>query len=507
MRVAKKIVFQIGNQPRDGKFGACFLWDLKRMRVVCARPGCRIWECNIDGNVLKTHKYKSIIESEPPIDIDFSPFDSKCDDNDFSKHQINEQLFDLQSVNRSLMLARTSNAFYIFDIERSSVALWTNRFGNIHTIRAVNGESNCFLLFTTDQKAYAFQLNRSEEPPLYETIDNKDQYSNESEIIYEEKRSHVTTSYINLDNKLKDLTLAETKPIGLSEEDKILQNLFFIYKSLKVSKFNLKDRYAELFDAYDFQEIKKFLQFLQVMIVENDNEVREIEAKKICAEIYLDYIKIDSIHDFSEEFETFILDCFVLVNAPVVEDCHVQRCDECNFPLIVSEINLKYSNIAEILVKKLIAYKKNEILFNVIVSVPATIGILLRNLLTGSVHTGTELDNIIDILFACGSQTDIEQYSEKCEQFKTHSFWSEFFTRLIRLHNQNLMQCIRCKKECQIDFKLIESEPFYSFKYAFNKCVHLINGSAALQLCSNAAKHIPSNGIDRNFFIECLLKS
>lgn len=476
------------------------------MRVVCARPGCRIWECNIDGNVLKTHKFKSIIESEPPIDIDFSTFDSKCDDHDFTKHQINEQLFDLQNLNRSLMVARTTNAFYIFDIERSSVVLWTNRFGNIHTIRAVNGEPNSFLLFTTDQKAYTFQLNRSE-ALFYETIDNKEQYSNDTEIIYEEKRNHDTTSYINLDNKLKDLTLAEKKPIGLSEEDKILQNLFFIYKSLKVSKFNLKDRYAELFDAYDFHDIKKFLHFLQAMIVENDNDVTEIEAKKICAEIYLDYIKIDSIHDFSEEFETFILDCFVLVNAPVIEDCHVQRCDDCNFPLIVSKINLKHSNIAEKLVKKLIEYKKNEILFNVIVSVPATIGILLENLLTGSVHFETEFDNIIDIFFACGSQTNIVQFSERCEQLKTYNFWSEFFSRLIRLHNQNLIQCIRCKKTCKINFKLIESEPFYSYNYAFNKCVHFMNGSVALQLCLNAAKHIPCNGIDRNFFIECLLKS
>lgn len=475
------------------------------MRVVCARPGCRIWECNIDGNVLKTHKFKSIVESMPPIDIDFSTGDPKCDDNVFTKHQINEQLFDLQNLCRSLMLARTSNAFYIFDIERSSVALWSNRFGNIHTIRAVNSESNCFLLFTSDQKAYAFQLSRSDEP-LYETIENKEQYSNDMEIIYDEKRSHDTYSNINLDNKLKDLTIAEKKPIGLSEEDKILRNLFFIYKSLKVSKFNLKDRYAELFDSYDFQDIKKFLHFLQAMIVENDNDVSEIEAKKICAEIYLDYIKIDSIHDFSEEF-IFISDCFIMVNTPVAGIRHVQRCDDCNFPLIVLKTNLKYSNIAEAIVKTLVQYNKNEMLLNVIVSVPATIGILLINLLTESVQPGTEFDNIIDIFLACGSHTDIEQYNATCELFESHSFWSEFFTRLIRLHNQNLMQCIRCKKLCQIDLKSIESETFYSYNHAFNKCVHFINGSAALQLCSNAAKYIPCNDIDRNFFIECLLKS
>lgn len=496
----------MGNQPRDGKFGACFLLDPKRIRVVCARPGCRIWECNIDGNVMKTHKFKAIIESEPPVDVDFSPVEHKFDGIDLINHQLNEQLFDLQSLSRSLMLARTSNAFYILDIEHSTVVLWTHHFGNIHTIQAVNGELSTFLLFTTDQRAYTFQLNRSQEL-IYETISNE-QYSNESEIIYGEKRSHDNSSYLMLDNKLKDLSLVEKKSIiGLSEEDRILQNLFCIYKSLRVSKFNLKDRYAELFDAYEFDDIKKFLNFLQVMIVENDNDVTEIEAKQICAEIYLDYIKVESIQNFSKEFETFILDCFILVNTTGNRDCHTQRCDACTFPLTVSKLDIKYPNVAEVLVGKLLENKKKETLFDLIVSVPAALRILLRVVLAGTIHSHTEFDNISDLFFACGNQEDIEQNIEICDQCKTHNFWSEFFTRLIRLHTQNVIQCVRCKKMCPIDFQLIQSDAFYSYNYAFNKCVHLISGSSALQLCSSAAKQIPCNGIDRNFFIECLLNS
>lgn len=472
------------------------------MRVVCARPGCRIWECNIDGNVMKTHKFKATIESKPSTIIDFSACESKRDEKNFIKHQINEQLFDLQSLNRSLMLAHTSNAFYIFDIEHSNVVLWTNHFGNtIHTIRAVNDDTNNLLLFTTNQKAFTFQLNRSMES-FHETI-NLEQYSNESEIIYEEKRCH-DNSCFNLDNKFKDLTLTETKAIGLSEEDKIMQNLFFIYKSLKVSKYNLKDRYAELFDAHDFQDIKKFLNVLQLMIVENDNDVTEFEAKRICAEIYLDYMKIDTIYNCTEELETFLLDCFKIVNEPVN---HSDRCDECKFPLIVSRVNIKYANIAEIVVKKLLEHKKIDTLYDVIVSVPAIFGILLRNLLSELVYSGIEFDNMIDIFLACGSQSYIEQFVYICDEFKTYRFWSEYFTRLIRLHNENLIQCYRCQKICKIDIQSIESESFYTFQYAFNKCVHLINGPAALQLCSNTAKYIPCNGIDRNFFIECLLKS
>lgn len=478
--------------------------DPKRMRVVCARPGCRIWECNVDGNVMKTHKFKTIVESKPSSNIDFSA-DVECGDSDFIKHQINEQLFDLQNLSRSLMLARTSNAFYIFDIEHSNVVLWSNHFGNIHTIRAVNDESSNFLLFTTNQKAYTFDLNRSAKS-LHLTSINIDSYSNDSDIIYEEKRCH-DHSYANLDNKLKELTLTENKSVGLSEEDKVLQNLYFIYKSLKVSKYNLRDRYAELFDAYSFADIKKFLHFLQLMIVENDSGVTEIEARKICAEIYLDYLKIDTIHDFSEDLETFLLDCFEAVNASANQQDHWQRCNDCSFPLIVSRVDVKYVHVAEVLVKKLLELKKNETLYDVFVAVPAAFGVFVRILLSGLNYSGTEFDNIIDIFFACGSQSDVEQLMEMCDEFKTYRFWSDFLTRLIRLHNQNAMQCLRCRKICKVDFGLIESEPFYSYSYAFNKCVRLINVPAALQLCSNVAKHIPSYGIDRNFFIECLLKS
>lgn len=487
--------------------------DPKRLRVICARPGGRIWECNIDGNVLKTHKFKSILGSEQPTSIDSSQYEFKQEAIDFIKHQINEQLFDLQNLTKSFVLGYTSNAFYIFDIERSNIVLWSNNFGNIHSIRVTNDDANTILLFTTDQKAYTFRLNQLEES-FDETIDNDEiiyedklDYSDGTQIIYQEKQSN----YINMKKKLTDTNLIEQKPVGLSEEDKILQNLFFIYKSLKVSKFNLKERYAELFDMYDFQYIKRLLNVLEAMIVENDGDVEQSEAKKICAEIYLGYIKVDSIRDqdLSEELEGFLIECLILVNSVSNSDCHSQRCKVCNFPLTVSRFELQYRDIAEIIVKRLVKAEKGERLLDIIVSIPAVLGILLKVLITNTstVKFGSEFDNIVDIFFACGTQPDIEQYIHICDYFITFNFWSDFLSRLIQLHNQHTVQCIRCKELSQIDFEMVQSDTFYTYNYAFNQCVNLISGSAALKLCTMAAKYIPRNGINRNFYIECLLRS
>lgn len=474
------------------------------MRVICARPGGRIWECNVDGNVMKTHKFKSAIESEPPTNIDLPSHEDKCEDSNYIKHQINEQLFDLQGLKKSLLLGYTSNAFYIFDIEHSSIVLWTNHFQNIHTIRAINTiESIDFLLFTTDQRVFTFQLNHLEES--FDVTIEKESYSNETEIIYDVKRNH--DNYINFDNKLKELTVAETKFNILSEEDKILQNLFFIYKSLKVSRFNLKERYAEFFDTYDFHYIKRLLNVLEVMICENDGDVTKTEAKKICAEIYLDYMKIDSIDGLSEELENYVIDCFSVVNSTANGDFSIERCNSCSFPLTISRLELLYPEIADTLVKRLVKLKAIDRLYDIITLVPAVFGFLLSILLDESNLIENEFENIVDIFFASGNQFDIDERIMRCAHLSTYSFWSEFVTRLIRLHNQHTIQCVRCKKLCQIDVQQIQSETFYTYNYAFNKCVNLINSSAALQLCTNAAKYIPCNGIDRNFYIQCLLSS
>ncbi|XP_040152979.1 Hermansky-Pudlak syndrome 5 protein homolog [Anopheles arabiensis] len=71
---------QIGNRPRDGQYGASFviahpntnasaattttpspplmIVDEEDVRIFCSRPGSRLWEADLEGNVIRTHQFK-----------------------------------------------------------------------------------------------------------------------------------------------------------------------------------------------------------------------------------------------------------------------------------------------------------------------------------------------------------------------------------------------------------------------------------------------------------------
>ncbi|XP_062609661.1 uncharacterized protein LOC134271482 [Saccostrea cucullata] len=60
---------QIGTKPRDGLFGGCFLLGGSTSAVIyCARPGSRLWEVDIEGNVQHTHQFKQLL-AVPPTQI------------------------------------------------------------------------------------------------------------------------------------------------------------------------------------------------------------------------------------------------------------------------------------------------------------------------------------------------------------------------------------------------------------------------------------------------------
>lgn len=91
---------QIGQKPRDGEYGACFVdkqknneqqttntaqdftevrrynivsddsgfavgKDLQNTLIFCARPSSRVWEATVDGSVIRTHQFKQVLARKP----------------------------------------------------------------------------------------------------------------------------------------------------------------------------------------------------------------------------------------------------------------------------------------------------------------------------------------------------------------------------------------------------------------------------------------------------------
>lgn len=177
---------QIGNKPRDGEFGACFLKtthtgpskssaeaaktpqpvsNVKQVfrmsrevvngideaslpKVYCARPGSRLWEVTATGTVVKTHQLKEALAIAPlPV---YKPSIGKL-----LKLKKKDQAWPMQSINfpqllvinRKYLFSFTSIGLYVFDPGNAEVVLWNDEFPDIlmaHTI-----DDKIYLMTTT----------------------------------------------------------------------------------------------------------------------------------------------------------------------------------------------------------------------------------------------------------------------------------------------------------------------------------------------------------------------
>lgn len=571
--------------------------NLQSIRIICARPGSRIWECSIDGNVLQTHKFKTALSLKQSTKIRGQNGDQYKTNQENGKHVNIDQLIQLQPINRFFVLGYTTNIFYVFDLIHSNVIVWNDSFEAIHTIKIVGEDT--IILFTKDYKTFTFRLMQLDRV-FYESI-NKELFVDGGQILlqnldyFKEKIADITFRYYysilqnkslneNLLNELnlnfdtlfkqkygdnyrnedvngmilrmsngiyviensftsqvehaelkyesKNLDISDDQTLSnddeivvpkkvstsnrkfverkkLTEDDKIVQNLFFIYKSLKISNFNLIDRYAELFDHYDLSGIIQLLNALEKMILENDHDVTETEAKQHCARMYLNYIKINSMNALDNVAKDFLIECFLLCNKS--SSGSIQRCKKCHFPLIVEITVLKHHEIAGKIVDHFLEQNERDRLWELIEQVPPLLNFALKAIIKEKIDkqsklVGKDYDTIGNMLFSCANQLQFEQFVQKYSLLRTYEFWNGFLVKLDRLLVEQHIQCTRCDTINQINLQeLGESKTFYTYDYALNVCADYLNGLTALKICRNASIHIPNDAISKTFYLKCLL--
>lgn len=323
---------------------------------------------------------------------------------------------------------------------------------------------------------------------------------------------------------VKHEQIKSTQPIlkiellQLSEHEKIVQNLFLIFKSLKMTNLNLVERYSDIFDRYDLPGVQRLLTKLETMIVENDRDVNDVEAKKHCARMYLNYFDSNLIYELDEKSLDFIIDCFVLVNTYQSVDKPMQQCLNCIFPLVVEMNMLKYKPIANALIKLFWPSNKKNKCFEIITKVPAVLNIALEMIIAhefGSISKSrqsmkmmndTDKDTIVDFLFSCANKLQLEQCVENYPWFQTLEFWNKFFDRLIPLRANGEIKCIQCGQLNKINSNQFgSSKSFFTFDWVLNICADYMNGLTALRLCTKYAVDIPCDAINKSFYLKCLL--
>lgn len=296
---------------------------------------------------------------------------------------------------------------------------------------------------------------------------------------------------------------------SLTEDEKIVQNLFFIYKSLRVSNIDLSERYSDVFDQHDLSGIVKLLKSLEDMILDNDRNVSKMEAKQHCAQMYVNYVKLDSIDSMNNDAKEFLLKCFYLSNFNV--NGMVCRCEECEFPINADIGALKHQVLAGQFIRYFVKLNRYSDLWHLLDKVPSAISLGVRILLDMqddeiSNISEEDFDILVNMVIVCANTTQFDHLIREYPPLRTYRFLSKFFAKVNVLLLDRNVQCIRCKTIGQIDTHVMSQRTMlYSHDYVLNICADYLDGLCALEICANAYNRIPSDAISNKFYLKCLL--
>lgn len=359
-------------------------------------------------------------------------------------------------------------------------------------------------VYLVDNSYAAMVKNKkSFQNPLYDdNIDFIDDQDDCEEIVADRVKHKSSTKQGQIE------ALSKIENNQLSEDEKIARNLFFIYKSLKMSNCDLSDQYADIFHRYDLAGIRRLLEALEKLILENDKRITNLEAKQHCIQMYLNYLNPETIWIIDDESRDYILDCFLLLNTQSDKESEkrAKRCSNCKFPLIIEMCVLKQENVGKNLMKYFWSKNQQEKCYDVIRKIPFALNFLLE-ILINEKENGTN-KKICDILFACANKFQFEKFLQ-LKSFQTTVFWDKYLEKLTHLRHNGHINCALCEHSSYIDWTHVlgVTKSFYTYDYVFNRCADHLKGLNSLQLCKKYAKLIPCDALGKNFYLKCLLNA
>ena len=132
--VTRELFQQVGSKPRDGIYGACFIQASPETSPVIysSRPGSRIWEVDLQGQVLATHQFKELlsIPGTPIINCSeqvlFAPTPTS------SPHSCNFPT--IHSVKNRYIFTWSHRGIYVFDSSTGTVVQWSDEIREVQEV-------------------------------------------------------------------------------------------------------------------------------------------------------------------------------------------------------------------------------------------------------------------------------------------------------------------------------------------------------------------------------------
>lgn len=258
---------QIGNRPRDGSFGACFINksidEYLRGQVICARPGARFWIVDYGGTVKQTIQFKEALAMEPirphipqttaqeaveseekrdelnnvtqKTETETSPLVSSSNKKYSTTHNLSfSQLIELRVNGEHFLVTYTTNGIFVFDPHHSRMILWTDYFKDITNVFVV--ESVIYCICSSDEegiKVGRFQVRHRMH--IFETLLLANEYENIKRFIAD-NRNYLKSKSIEIDESLRP-KMELTKEFLIREQEyeclEIISNIGYLSSDIK----------------------------------------------------------------------------------------------------------------------------------------------------------------------------------------------------------------------------------------------------------------------------------
>lgn len=538
---------QIGKKLRNGPFGCCFLNlssldnDIDQVKIICARPGCRLWEANFTCQVIRTQQFKEALIESKSTYIYISE-----DDTDVQiKLKSNNLLLDfgnfkyLHVIDNKFLLTFNSNGIYVFDIDSIRVSSWICDVDFDEKIKDVKIVDNYIYIWTEDSDIILL---------LFSTLDNvlrivlsKKQFNVCSKIcLYfkddllqlvdaneelhllhlmksylEEKQEHETLEQLNflfskldvrtksciLENGihvLKNLNIMEGPVEGNSKGSKhdscelianghndpfsdVNYNLNILYKNYKTSSVDMRKNH-KIFASKSLSEIVHLLQQFVANVHEIEPTQMEGPPQLWCYNHFLYYIQ-ESRQNFVDDEETtsYVIDAFKALNKN-----DVLNCSTCSFPLPNIRKVPKYYNVGCEIVN--LIRSKEDTLSNFLIDVPY----MWKHLLNTKDFYN---DLLLPIIIQFSDEDVLNNFVSKF----TYDNWDCAIRLLIKLKNKI---CLNCEKNINFD----DTNSFNWTKFCITMSEH-IGSISSIKLLTRYADRIDSNQIGMAFYQTCIFNT
>ena len=132
-----EVFAQVGSQPRPGRLGACFLDE----SVFCARPGLRLWEVRLTGQIISTHQLRPALEEAAPRRVVSACDQAAClQDGGSGGGKAALGLMKLVPLVGGDVAAFSGDAVFVLQLASRRVTLWTSVHGKVRDLAAVGDE-------------------------------------------------------------------------------------------------------------------------------------------------------------------------------------------------------------------------------------------------------------------------------------------------------------------------------------------------------------------------------